>query len=270
MTTTRAIVALAIIAAVGLAFIPATGGAVAGPFADAETESEASETNATVSTFMQSSAADVEQSVDAEMFAIGYERADDEQRAELVADRTDDLEERLERLEAERDELQQLANSSSDLSGEHQARMARLVVEIDAFDHEIERTKQRAAATGVDDQRLERLQENASDLEGPEIADAARGLGVDRGPGAGERGPPDERGSDETPPGQGSDETPPGQGDNSPPEERSHGQNTGPDSPESADSDQGESDSGNGNGGQSDSGPSDDRGQSGAPSQTGE
>lgn len=187
MTTTRSVALLVLVAVVGLLVAPVASGTVVGAFTDEDAESEP---NTTVSTFMQASAADAENTIDEGMFEAKYESADNESREAIVLERTNELEERLEELEAERTELRERKDELH--PGEYQARMTQLTVEIKSLERSIDRTEQRAAETGVDDGRLAELRENASALTGPEVAEIARGIGADGIPG---NGPPDDRGS---------------------------------------------------------------------------
>lgn len=210
MTATR-LVGLLVLVVVGLTIAPIASGAVVGAFTD-DTDGSDDEpaTNASVSTFMQSSAADAENAVDSGMFTAEYENADDDARADIVLDRTDELEERLEELEAEREELRE---SKDDLHhGQYRAEMTQLTVDIRSLEREIDRTEQRATETGVDADRLGELRENTSELSGPEVAEIARGLaGMDEPPGG---GPPDDPGSQDRGP---DSSHPPGHDDGEPP-----------------------------------------------------
>lgn len=204
MSTSRSVALLVLVAVVGLTVAPLASGAVVDALADdvdaltddtdsGDNSNDETASEVDVSTFMQSSAADAERSVESGMHDSKYEAADDETRADLVVERTDDLEERLAALEAERDELRE---QEGDLhQGEYRARMTRLAVEIQSLEREIDRTEQRAAETGVDDERLDELRENASELSGPEVAEIARGLGGPDGTPGG--GPPDHAGADD-------------------------------------------------------------------------
>lgn len=177
-------IAVLVLAVVGLTVAPVASGAVVSTLGDdADDESES---NTTVGTVMQSNSAATESAVASGMFDAKYETADEERQGELVVDRTDDLEATLAELEAEREEL---ADAKDDLStGQYQARMAKLAVELSAVDRAIEDTKPRAAERGVAEDRLDDLRENASTLSGPEVAEMARGLaGHDHVPG---QGPP--------------------------------------------------------------------------------
>ncbi|MFC4543966.1 hypothetical protein ACFO5R_18725 [Halosolutus amylolyticus] len=190
MSSRRAVALLVLATVVGLTIAPIGSGAVVGSITETDTADETA-SNTTVSTFMQASTADAENTVDEGMFEARYEAADDERKAAVVAERTDALEAKLAALE---DERQTLRDQRDDLSnGQYRARMAKLTVEIAGLERSIEQTSPRAAEAGVDEKRLETLQQNASDLVGPEVAEMARGMpGTDRVPG---QGPPDDRGA---------------------------------------------------------------------------
>ncbi|ELY58987.1 hypothetical protein [Natronolimnohabitans innermongolicus] len=218
--TTRSVALLGVLAlvVVGLLGAPVASGAV-GVFADTDAgddEPSHADANASVTGFMQSSATDAENTVESGMFDATYNGSDDERRAELVRERTDDLEERLERLEAERETLTESSDEDDLHPGKYQSQLAQLTVEIRSLEREIDRTEQRAAETGVDTERLDNLRANASDLEGPEVAAMARGLaGVDEIPG---NGPPTDRGGGPGQNDQSGNHTA-GQGDGGPPAE---------------------------------------------------
>lgn len=277
MTTTRMAAVLVVVAVAGLAVAPALGGAAAVPTQDGDegdvSASNESESNATVSAVMQANAAEAEHAVESGMFDAAFETADNESRAALVADHTDDLEADLEALREERETLRERADELS--PSVYQARMTRLAVEISSLERAIDRTEPKANATGVGRERLETLRENATELAGPDVAAAARGVpgfgehpGAGPGPaaGPGANGPQaDERtAGDGTPPGQGDspagNETPPGhERDASPsavdgggPNEsaQGHGQGNGPPS-DDEDGDRGPPDRGNGSGDES-------------------
>ncbi|AXR83196.1 hypothetical protein [Natrarchaeobaculum sulfurireducens] len=226
MTSTRAVALLVILAVAGVAFAPAASGAVATGIGDAdqpavadgaatsedESPSENGSSNASVSAFMQSNAAQAEYTVESGMFDAAFENAANESRADVVVDRTAILEDRVDALEAERDELQTDGNLSEP---EHQARLTRLTVELASLNQSIDRAEHRANESGVDGERLGALRSNASALAGPDVAETARGLaGVDGHPGASP--PADERSSS----GQSAAQSGANDDDSGPPEER--------------------------------------------------
>lgn len=200
--------ALVLVVVSGFVLATAVTAAVASPGGDApfsgpsavlQSSNESDASNATVSTFMQASAADAEHGVESGLFESAYENADADARADVVRDRTDDLEARLAALEAEREEL-----AAADLSPpERRARMVQLSVEIARLERSIERTERRANEAGVDEDRLETLRSNASELAGSEVAAVARGLsGFDDHPGG------DQAAGSDSSPGQSGEESP--------------------------------------------------------------
>ncbi|MFC4436583.1 MULTISPECIES: hypothetical protein [Natrialbaceae] len=178
MTATRSVVFLVAVALVGLTVAPAASGALAGAIgADSTTEQPDEEEVApgqSVSTFMQSSAADTSNTVESEMFEAKYEDADNETRKALVDDRADGLEAKLESLENERDELREQEDELSE--PQYQARMTRLTVEITALERSVEQTRPFALDTEVGLDRLESVRESAAELSGEQIADIAKKL----------------------------------------------------------------------------------------------
>ncbi|WP_265110121.1 hypothetical protein [Halosolutus halophilus] len=188
MSSRRAVALLVLATVVGLTIAPIGSGAVASAITEDESSDE-TETNTTVSTFVQASTADAENSIEEGMVEARYETADNETKAEIVAERTDELEDSLEDLETEREALRDQRDEMS--HGQYQARLARLTVEIIGLEQAIEKNGPRAAETGVDEERLRTLKNNASELAGKEVAEMARGMvGPDRVPG---QGPPDDR-----------------------------------------------------------------------------
>ncbi len=237
MRASRSVAFLVLVAILGLTVAPVASGAVVGTLTgDSDGEDESSneaEPEIDVSTFMQSTATDAERSVESGMHDSRYEAADNETQAEMVREQTDTLEERHADLEAEHEVLQEQKDELH--RGEYQARMAQLTVEIQSLDRAIDRTEQQATETGVDDERLDELRENAATLSGPEVAEIARGLGgpdgtpgggppthanagnqTDGAPGQGNASPPGHAGpGDETDDeGAQADDENPGQGNN--------------------------------------------------------
>jgi hypothetical protein len=148
---------------------------------------------ASVSGFMQTSAASAEGEVDDGVFRASFANASNESKRALVAKRTAALEQRLERLRAQRTAL---LNGSDNPSVEERAKAARLTTEISELKQAINTTDAAAAEVGVNATRLDRLRTEANELAGPEVAELARGLAGqgDRGPPE-DRGPPDDRGN---------------------------------------------------------------------------
>ncbi|MFP8951406.1 hypothetical protein ACLI4Z_00345 [Natrialbaceae archaeon A-arb3/5] len=183
MSPVRAGIVLALAAFIGLLIAPAAVGAVGTPLADAASN----ESEVTVSSFMQSSAADAENTIESGLFETAYKSADNESRADVVTDRTESLQKKVSTLEAEREELQE--NEESLSSAEYHARMTQLTVQITMLDRTVDRMVPMATEAGVDRERLDVLRENASSLNGSEVRTVARGLGgFDAQPG---NGPPE-------------------------------------------------------------------------------
>lgn len=160
-----------------------------------DTTNESAALGASVSGFMQTSAANAEGEVDDGVFRASFANASNETKRALVAQRTDVLEQRLERLRTQRNAL---LNGSDNLTVAEQAKAARLTTEMNNLKQAINTTDDAASEVGVNASRLERLRTEANELDGPEVAELARGLAGqgDRGPPE-ERGPPEDRGPDQ-------------------------------------------------------------------------
>lgn len=229
MTTTRSVMLVVLVAVIGLTAAPMASGAVVGTLTgdtsdDAGDTDAGNDTETDVSTFMQSSAVDTANTVESGMVAAKYERADEDDRPDIVLERTGELEERVAELRSERADLQ---DGKDDLHpGEYRAKITQLTVEIQSLERSIDRTEQRAAETGVDDQRLEELRQNASELTGQEMTAIARGLAGPDGTSGG--GPPDAAGNQSTGPGNGpggADDGPPSAADPGQPDDRGNDSN---------------------------------------------
>ncbi|WP_255192481.1 hypothetical protein [Natronobeatus ordinarius] len=201
MATTRTVVLASLIVLCALTIAPVALAFDAGLPAVGDDGSDDEPTDskpmgADVSAFMQSTAADSSASVDGKLFASAYENADEDEREAVIADRTEQLEQRLASLEAERDELRDQQDDLNPVA--YDARMSRLAVQIDGLERAIDDAAPRAAKTGVGVERLEALRNQTANASGPKVAAAAEGLaGVDppRGPpghvGDRDGGPPD-------------------------------------------------------------------------------
>ena len=153
------------------------------------TTNESASLGASVSGFMQTSAASAEGEVDNGVFRASFANASNETKRAMVDRRTAALEQRLDRLRAQRNAL---LNGSDNLTVAERAKAARLTAEIDELKRAINTTDDAAAEVGVNATRLERLRTEADELDGPEVAELARGLA-----GQGDRGPPETRGQSE-------------------------------------------------------------------------
>jgi len=166
------------------------------------------EMGAQLTAFTQSSSAAANDSVENGMWKASFERSNESEQARLVRNRTGSLADRLDRLQAQNESLQASYENGSVPEPAYIARQSRLNARIDALQTAINDTDDAATTAGVNDSRLDRLRQNASELRGPAVAGIARGLGggppANRGPpedAGGERGPPDDRGGESGPPG---------------------------------------------------------------------
>lgn len=189
-------VMMLVVAAGTAAAGPVAGAGAVGQAATVDGSNNSTELGGSVSSFMQSSAAIAEETVDTGMWSAAFERANESERARMVHDRASTLEQRVQRLEAERAEL--LNASDGGVTVAERARAARLAARADALRDAIDRTQTAAASAGVNASRLEELRTNARNLGGQEVADLARGIA---GP-PGDRGPQSDAGdARDTPPG---------------------------------------------------------------------
>lgn len=195
MTATHRSIAIVLIVVVALATAPAAGAALVGGVTSGdesstgETTSTADSTDASMgaelSAFMQASATDADESIDAELFIAAFEKGDNETREAIVSERTAHLEQRLERLEADYQDLLERKDEMNPVA--YNARMTRLTVQIESLNRSIDDVEPRARDVGVDTEALERLRTEASELSGPEVAAIARNLSGVEPP----RGPPE-------------------------------------------------------------------------------
>ena len=138
-----------------------------------------------MSAFMQSSAAATNDSVEAETWVRSVDK-NMSTAAQQVKQRTDHLEDRLQRLEKELDRLE-----DSDLNVNNPAtagEIARLTTRVRSLQRSIDETERVADRAGANATRLDGLRMNAANLSGHEVASAARNLSL--GPPAGIPGGP--------------------------------------------------------------------------------
>lgn len=193
MTLRTIIVALLVVAA-GFGAAPAAGFVSSGDAQVAAANSSANVSfGASVSSFMQASAADTEGEVDQGMFAASFNDSNESDRPEVVSERIDELEERLETLREERAELLD-GTEGGNLTVAERAKAARLNARIGALEESINGTAVAAERAGLNTTRLDELRTNASQLSGPEVAAIATGLVDTEAPE--DRGEADERGNE--------------------------------------------------------------------------
>lgn len=140
--------------------------------------------------------------------------AGDDARADVVADRLGEVEQRLGELEAERERLAAARANGSMSEGEYRARVATLAAESHGVERAANQTAAVAAgldpaaldASGVNVTAIRTLADRADGLTGPAVAEIARSIagGNAGGPPAGDRTPlddapgPDDAGPDRT------------------------------------------------------------------------
>ena len=119
-------------------------------------------------------------------------------RAKVVAERVDELRDRLERLQERRQALIEVRNNGTITQGEFRARMAELAANVSATERVLNATADAAGGlpeetledNGVNVSSIQELRRNASELTGPEVSEIARSI-AGNGAGDGMTGPPD-------------------------------------------------------------------------------
>lgn len=175
MTHRHAVVLLCVVAVV-LVSPAIVAQETATPTANTTNESNTTGMGTQMTAFAQSSSAAANDSVENGMWQAGFEQSNASEQARLVTDRTGGLEARLERLQAENESIQEQYENGTLSEQAYVARQSRLDARIDALQTAVNDTDAAAAEAGVDDSRLERLKQNASQLSGPEVAGIATGL----------------------------------------------------------------------------------------------
>jgi hypothetical protein len=177
--------------------------------------------------------AEVDNEIDRRAFAQQFAAASsNDSKAAVVAEQSQQLRERLDELEAEKDRLERAHENGSIGEGEYRARLATLGAQIRAVERQANRTATSAAS--LPEPALREHSANVSEVRsiarqanrtgGGEVAEAARqiaGEGVGNGLGPPENaGPPEDAGPpvdagppNETGPPQGNETGPPGEGD---------------------------------------------------------
>ncbi|WP_275552381.1 hypothetical protein [Halorubrum sp. SD626R] len=150
--------------------------------------------------------AEIAGEVDSRAFEVGLNRTETaEERADLVADRLNRTEERLDEIERRQRELRERRDAGELSQGAFAARMAELGARAETVEREANRSVDVArelpesarADRGLNETRLDRLRERASEAGGPEVAAIARGVagnGVGGPLAADRRGPPENPG----------------------------------------------------------------------------
>lgn len=139
--------------------------------------------------FMQSSAAETNDTVESGMWEAGFERADESRRDRMARSRTDELGDRLEQLRDRNRTLTERYENGSIERDEYVARASSLSGRLSALRESIDGTDRAARAAGVNETRLDALRKNTTNVTGPEVPGVARGIV------SGDRGPPADRGN---------------------------------------------------------------------------
>lgn len=204
MTNRTGLATILVVAAVVVATVPAgalpamSAGAGTATAQEGGSNTSNASLGASISGFMQASAADTEGEVEDGMFSARFDNSAQERRADLVKNRAGTLDDRLDRLRAQRAELLNESDGEKP-SVADRAKAARLTARIHALQESINTTSEAADWAGVDVALLDELRRNAAELSGQEVAELARGLaGTERGPPGlldGERGSDADRGN---------------------------------------------------------------------------
>lgn len=173
-------VAVGLLLIVGLSVAPTGTVALAdGAFgvANAEKSGEAS-MGAEVSSFMQANAADVSEGVDNGMFEGAYENAGAEDRKEIVADRTRQLENKYEQLERNYERLEERKEEMNPVA--YEAQLTRITVRLSALEESVNETVARANEEEVATDSLNEVRERTHATTEPEVTTAAEEIvGID-------------------------------------------------------------------------------------------
>jgi hypothetical protein len=162
----------------------------AGPTAAANDTTNNSSLGADISSFMQSSTAEVDGAVETGMWTAAFDTTENQSvRAQLLDRRTSELRTELTDLQQRKRELIAEREAGNITEVAYKAKVSRLVGEINALQSAIDTTSTRAEQTNASVESLDALRTESENLTGPEIASVARnttGVGVDNGQG----GPP--------------------------------------------------------------------------------
>lgn len=205
MTSARAtslalLAVVGVVAAVGVLPVAATAGGVAatstGSNAPTMADGNDSALGEQMSSFMQSSAAEANETVDAGMWEGGV--ADDRSGQASVNDRIDELDARIGELQREKATLREERRNDNVSELEYRSRMSRIAGQLAGIQVAIDRTETVGEDVGADVSRVAELRTSARNASAGAVAESMRGFDVDP-PGApngsDERGPPDDPGN---------------------------------------------------------------------------
>lgn len=137
-----------------------------------------------------------------------------ESKAGVVASESDQLQDRLAELEAQKEQLKQAYENGSISKGQYQARLAVLAAELRAVERQANQTAEAAETLpeealrekGANVKEVRKIAQQANESGGGAVAEAARniagkgvGSGLGNAPNASERGPPSDVGNDADP-----------------------------------------------------------------------
>lgn len=205
--TVLSVLAIAVVAAVGVGVSPAV-------LAQADNETTDNETSfgAQMSAFAQATAADANATVDSGMWTQRVNAS--ENPGQAVRARATDLQQRLDALQNRTEHLE-AARANGTITGvAYTARASAVHAELANLRHQVNETSQVAERVGVNTTKLDDLRTAAGNATGPEIAAIARNItdagqgpppwagdggqgtqgGADDNPGNGSAGPPDDAG----------------------------------------------------------------------------
>lgn len=203
------------------AYPAATGSASVseeGPSAALQTEANA--TNLTpgqrLAGVIGANQAEFEGTIELRAYGFAYANArSNASKAGVVGERLESVEQRLNELEERRESLEQARANGTITEGEYRARITTLTARSNQLRAMLNASETRAAelpesalaANGVNTTAIATLSERADNLTGREVAEIARdvagpsvGESVDRGPPAGDNGPPSDVPADQGPP----------------------------------------------------------------------
>jgi hypothetical protein len=201
-----ALAAIVVVApAVGTVATTSTASVQEGSTNESTNTSGANETSlgAQLSGYMQASTESADGSVDSSMWAAEFDGTSGSDRAALVDERVGQLEARLDGLEDRMAAVEAARENGTLPEPAYVAQASQLSERVETLEDAINQTEDAATAAGLNDSRLDRLRENASELEGREVAKVARDLSVVTPPGLTDRpetgppvdvGPPDDIG----------------------------------------------------------------------------
>ncbi|WP_135806332.1 hypothetical protein [Halorussus marinus] len=169
---------------------------------ESENQSASPSLGADISSFMQSSAAEMSGAVETGMWSASFNATDNEtKRKRLVERRTGDLRAELADLRDRKAELESEREAGNLSGAAYKAQVGQLVGRINALQSTIDATAPRARQANADVDAIAGLETDARNLTGPAVAAVARntsGVGVPGPPDDVGGGPPEDAGIDDS------------------------------------------------------------------------